>query len=136
MPQALSKDLRERAVKAYNDGVGTIPEVAKLFSIGIRTLSRYIANYKRTGDLTPGKSTGRPPFLTKERLDIIKGIVLSSPDDRLEDYCLTFKQITGEAIKQTTLWNACDILNINRKKKVFLQQSRKELMCRKKEKIL
>ena len=119
MPKALSKDLRERIVKAYNDGIGTISSIAKLFDVSIRSVNKYLSLHRTTGDLTPGKSTGRPLFLTEERLKIIKKIVLTKADNRLEDYCAEFKRKTGVAIPKSTLWDGCKMLNINRKKKFF-----------------
>ena len=136
MGKPFSKDLRERVVKAYIDGVGTIPQIAKLFNISTTSVNKYLQIYRANGDLTPGKSTGRPPFLTEDRLKVIQHIVLATPDDRLEDYCLKFEQETGEPIPKSTLWDACQILNLKRKKKAFLQKNKTVLTSRKKEQIL
>jgi transposase len=124
VPKAYSKDLRERVVKSYNDGVGTIPQIAKLFNISVRTVNKYLNVHRTTGDLAPGKSTGRPPFLTEDKLKIIKKIILSKPDDRLEDYCITFEKTVGVSIPKSTFWDACQILNIKRKKKFFCGRTR------------
>ena len=119
MPQAYSKDLRERVVQSYNEGLGTISQIAKLFKIGSRTVDKYLRLHRTIGDLSVGKSTGRPKFLTDEVLSVIKEIVLQNPDERLEDYCEEFMQRTGTPIPKSTLWDGCQILNINRKKNIF-----------------
>ena len=123
MPKAYSKDLRERIVLSYNNGEGTIEKIAKTFKLSGRTVSKYLKLHRTTGDLTPGQSTGRPKFLTDEVLTIIEEIVLQKPDARLEDYCEKFLQQTGTLIPKSTLWDACQILNINRKKKFFCHRA-------------
>ena len=124
MPKAFSKDLRERIVKAYNDGKGTIADMSDMFNVSKESVNKFLKISRTTGDLTPGQSTGRPPFLTENRLKIIKQIVLSAPEDRLEDYCVKFKKETGLYIPKSTLWDACQILNIRRKKKFFCSRTR------------
>ena len=124
VPKAFSKDLRERVVEAYNNCLGTIPELADLFSIGESTVSKYLKIFRETGDLTPGKSSGRTPILNEQVLNTIREIVLSSPDDRLQDYCLEFEKKTGVSIAKSTLWDACQILNIRRKKRASTQKSK------------
>jgi transposase len=76
MSKYFSKDLRERVVAAYYNGVGTIPKIAKLFNLGKSTVDKYLSIHRSSGDLTPGKSTGRPTILDENHLSIIKEIVL------------------------------------------------------------
>jgi transposase len=40
--RALSKELREKIVSAYERGAGTIPEVANIFGISERSVARYL----------------------------------------------------------------------------------------------
>jgi len=106
MSKAFSKDLRERVVSAYNSGVGTIPKIAELFNLGKSTVDKYLSIYRNTGDLTPGKSTGRPAILDEKHLSIVKKMVLAAPDQRLQDYCIAFEKKTGINIGKSTLWDA------------------------------
>jgi transposase len=128
MPKAFSKDLRERVVVAYNSGVGTIPKIAELFNLGKSTVGKYLSVYRATGDLTPGKSTGRPSVLNKQHLSIIKKIVLSAPDKTLQDYCIDFEKATGMNIAKSTLWDACKLLDIRRKKRASTLKNKKGQM--------
>jgi len=123
--KAFSKDLRERVVAAYNSGAGTIPKIAELFNLGKSTVDKYLSVYRSTGDLTPGKSTGRPTILDAKHLSILKKIVLSSPDQRLQDYCISFEKETGMNIPKSTLWDACQLLDLRRKKRASLQRNKK-----------
>jgi transposase len=128
MSKAFSKDLRDRVVEAYKNGVGTISEVAELFSLGKSTVDKYLSIFRNTGDLTPGKSTGRPAILNEQHLSIIKEIVLSAPDQRLQDYCITFEKTTGMKIAKSTLWDACKFLDLRRKKRASMPRNKKGQM--------
>ncbi len=128
MSKAFSKDLRDRVVAAYSGGVGTIAEVAELFGLGKSTVNKYLSIFRKTADLTPGKSTGRPAILNEQHFSIIKEIVLSAPDQRLQDYCITFEKMTGMKIAKSTLWDACKLLDIRRKKRASMLKNKKDQM--------
>ncbi|MBP9743567.1 MAG: hypothetical protein KBD37_09435 [Burkholderiales bacterium] len=51
-------DLRKKVVEAYESGLGTIEQVAKIFNIGVATLQNYISQKKSTGSLEPKPKTG------------------------------------------------------------------------------
>ena len=116
MPKAYSKDLREKIVSAYESGSETIEEIAYRFSVGISTVSKYLKKWRETGDLTPLKSPGRPALLDSTLQEQLKELVLAKPDATLEEYCTEFKEKTNVEIKRSTLWNACNNLDIRRKK--------------------
>ena len=110
MAAAYSKDLRERIVQAYKNGVGTVKQIAELFGVNRRSVDKYLAIDRETGDLTPGKPTGRPAILTDENLSIIKKIVLTNPSDTLYEYCASFEEKTGISLSKSCMWDACNIL--------------------------
>lgn len=124
MARALSKELREKIVSAYERGAGTIPEVADIFGISERSVARYLQIKRETGDLTPLPLPGRPPILTDTNLIIIKQIVLSDRDGKLDEYCRAFYSKTGISVTIVTMHNACKQLNLRRKKRVFTRKSK------------
>lgn len=126
MANPLSKELREKIVSAYERGLGTIKEVAEIFEITPRTVAKYLQIYRETGDLTPKPLPGRPLILTDENLDIIKKIILLNKDGRLQDFRDAFEIKTGIYVAISTMQNACDKLDINRKKKVFTPRNKNE----------
>ena len=136
MANPLSKELREKIVIAYEKGLGTIKEVAEMFDITPRTVAKYLQIFRETGDLTPKPLPGRPPILTNENLDIIKKIIILNKDGTLQDFRDSFKEKTGIHIAISTMQNACDKLNMNRKKKVFTRKNKNERMCKKSDQIL
>jgi putative transposase len=122
--KALSKELREKIVSAYERGAGTIPEVADIFGISERSVARYLQIKREVGDLTPLPLPGRPPILTDTNLVIIKKIILSDKDGTLDKYCHEFYNKTGISVTIVTMHNACEKLNFRRKKRVFTRKSK------------
>jgi transposase len=118
MAKALSKELREKIVGAYERGAGTIDEVAAIFAIHPRTVAKYLQIKRDSGDLTPKPLPGRPPILNDANLKIIKAIILSKSDGTLQEYCDLFKEKTDTVITIVSMHNACKKLNFRRKKRV------------------
>jgi transposase len=71
MARAYSEDLRIRIVKAYEQRLGTIREIAKQFQVGKNFVNDLLQKWKNTGSVKPKRQGGGP----KPKLDI-KEIVL------------------------------------------------------------
>jgi transposase len=124
MANPLSKELREKIVSAYARGLGTINEIAEIFCITPRTVSKYLQIHRETGDLTPKPLPGRPLILTDENLNIIKKIILQNKDGTLRDFRDAFESKVGICVAISTMQNACDKLDIRRKKRVFMHRNK------------
>jgi transposase len=122
MTKAVSRELREKIVKCYDQGIGTIEEIAKLFEISARSVGKYIALDRKNLSLTPRRQTGRPPILTQENLKIIKLLVSSKIDSTLQEHADAFYEKTKIRVTFVTIHNACKKLNICFKKKVFTRK--------------
>lgn len=120
----ISVEIREAIVNAYNEGFGTMNEIAKIFSVTPRSVLRYLKLNREKGDLSSEKIPGRPPILTDKNLAIIKKIILSNNDETLEQYRERFYKETGINVTIVTIHNACTILDLRRKKKVSTQQNK------------
>jgi transposase len=130
MTRPLAVDQREKIVRAYEQGLGTVQEIAKIFEVTSRSVFRYLKLNREIGDLTPEPIPGRPPILNDENLAILKKIVLDNIDHTLEQYKTKFYEITGINVTIVTIHNACNILNLRRKKKVFLRLNKSEKMSK------
>ena len=58
MANPYSIELRERVVGAYEAGMGSYPEIAKLFNLGEATVKRWVWRYRAQGDVVPDKKRG------------------------------------------------------------------------------
>lgn len=119
MTKALPIDQRAKIVSAYNEGLGTAREIGMMFGVTQRSVYTYVQMYNETGDLSSIPIPGRPPILNDENLVIIKDIISSNTDGTLEQYRDTFYDMTGIRVAISTVWKACEILNLRRKKKFF-----------------
>ena len=78
---AYSKDLRIRLVRAYENGEGTIRELARVFQVGKSTVEQWLKRYKETGDVECLPYRGGPtPKLNAQALEKIREIVEKQND--------------------------------------------------------
>ena len=95
MKQALSLDLRERIVAAYDGEEGTKAEVAQRFKVSLGMVKKLLAQRSRTGDLRARyRYCGRKAKLQPEQGARLKALVQQEPDltlaeikERLELSC-------------------------------------------------
>jgi transposase len=66
--QAYSLDLRRRVVRAYEQGHGSIAEIAEQFSVNAGFVKKMLRRWRSTGDLSPlPHGGGKPASLTAQR---------------------------------------------------------------------
>jgi transposase len=130
MSNPLPISQREKIVNAYERGLGTVEYIANIFEVTPRSVFRYLKQYRETGDLSPEPLPGRTPILNEKNLMIIKEIVLSNIDWTLEQYRSKFYEETGIEVSIVTIHNACNILDLRRKKKASSRPSKNEKMLK------
>ncbi|MBM3266296.1 MAG: helix-turn-helix domain-containing protein [Candidatus Sericytochromatia bacterium] len=116
---AWSLDLRIRAVEAYNNGEGTLSEVAERFNIGRRTLSLLLLRERETGTVEPSKNRGRPPRRVDDAgRDRIRSLVQARPDATLDELTDAYNSgATPESrISRQTLGREVRRLDLTQKK--------------------
>ncbi len=65
--RAYTTDLRERIVLAYERGEGTLDEVADIFEVGRRTVTRLLRKYRAGEGLPPRPHGGGYPAALRDR---------------------------------------------------------------------
>jgi transposase len=124
MTRPVSKEIREKIVSAYRNGLGTINQIAKIFGLADRTVLKFLKIERESGDLAPNYPPGRPPVIDKNNLAIIKKIVLLNNSGTLQDYCDAFYKKTGLNVCLSSMSNSCRRLNLRRKKKLLRPRAR------------
>ena len=99
MANAYGVDLRERAVRAYRRGDGTLLEVAATFLIDPRTLQRWIAHERATGSLVPKPKAGgwRCPI----HLPLPHAVIGAAPDATVAELCWEYNRRAPAAARTT-----------------------------------
>jgi transposase-like protein len=100
MANAYGVELRERAVRAYRRGDGTLAEVATTFAIDSRTLQRWIAHERTSGSLVPKPKAGgwRCPIV----LPLLHAVIAAAPDATVAELCWQYNR-QAAATAQTTV---------------------------------
>ena len=53
MPAPYPRELRERVVKARQEGNATLEEIARRFDVGSQTVVRWVGRFRRTASVAP-----------------------------------------------------------------------------------
>jgi len=84
--KAYSLDLRERAMKACDEGKWTISQIAQRFGVGEWWIYKLKRQRKEEGSLLPRKGkVGQPPRFSGTGLNRLKRYVDEHPDATLEE---------------------------------------------------
>ncbi len=114
MPRAYSVDLRERSLRALTSGMPAA-EVARLFDVSVSSLYRWRAQLHASGDLTPGRSSGRPRAIPVAAEAALRAQVAAATDATLAEHRARWQDVTGEAVSRAALHRALVRLGLTHK---------------------
>ncbi len=116
--QAYSLDLRQRVVNAYEQGAGSIAEIAEMFSVGQSFVKKMIRQWRSTGDLSPlPHGGGRAPSLAAKQLRLLQSEVRRQPDISLAELQAHVAEQARVATSHATISRALAKLGLPRKKR-------------------
>jgi transposase len=115
MPAPLSLDLRQRIVQAVERGC-SIREAARRFSVAPSTAIKLMQRVEATGSAAPDRYGGHRRPLLEPFGDLLKGLVLATPDVTLAELQREIKQRVGIRVGLSTLHNALHRLGLRHKK--------------------
>jgi len=115
--KALSPDLRQRIIDAYERGEGSQAQIAQRFSVGKASVERLVRLKRETGSLAARPHAGGRTILITEadRVRLLKEFE-QEPDLRQEDLAERFTQ-EGRPVSRRTVGRALNRLSITRKKR-------------------
>jgi putative transposase len=115
--KAYSLDLRTKIVEAWNNGEGTVKELAERFKVSRSTVDSYIYLWRTTGQLEPSKTKrGTKNLITEEHRTLIEGFLEQNNDALLTELCELFQQSTGIEVHPSTMSRTLKRFGITRKK--------------------
>ncbi len=112
---AYSLDLRERVVRALNQG-RTYSEVAHLFGLSRTTVGRYRRLHREQGHLRAQSPPGRPRQIAPADHPALLEQLTTYPDATLEEHCQRWQQSHGVLITPSTMCRAIQRLGWSYKK--------------------
>jgi transposase len=117
MTAAYSVDLRRKVVESYEGGNGSYSKISSDFGISIRSVKRYVKQYREDGNLLPKKGNqGRPKKVDEDGYKTIRNIIRSHPTVTLAELSKLYYKEKKVSVGRSILSRACDKLNLRRKK--------------------
>jgi transposase len=120
-----SQDLRERVVKAVDEGLSR-SEIVHLFGVSEATIKRYLKLRRETGSLAPKSIPGYPPRKIGALQKGLQPQLEAHPDTTLEEHCRLWEAQTGVKVSISTMSDAIRRLKWTWKKKTVEASERKE----------
>ena len=116
-----SYDLRERVVRACDEGRGTRRQIAALFGVSTAWIRRLLQRRRETGSFAAKPHAGGPPpKMTPGRCDRLAVLVTEQPDATLAE----LRDRLGAAVHRSTVARALARLDLTVKKKSRRRPSR------------
>lgn len=84
--KAYSEDLRERVVKAVDQGMSRT-EIGRIFGVSSASIKRYLKQRNETGSLAPKVIPGYPPKKIGALQRGLQTQLEAHPDATLEEHC-------------------------------------------------
>jgi transposase len=122
--QPCSLDLRERIVKAYANGEGSVRDLAERFTVAPKTVQGYLTLFRETGSVAPRPRTNGPrPMVDGKALDDLRSLVEQTSDATLDELADQLASGDQVVVSRFTVSRALQRLGITRKKKRFMRPS-------------
>jgi transposase len=107
-------ELRSRILDALDRGVGSVPQVARLFRVATNSVYNLLRLRQQTDSLQPRPNPGgHPPAIPEQRYDEVRRLIAEQPD-------LTLAQIRdrlGLTCSEAAVCRTLKKLGLSRKKK-------------------
>ena len=115
--QAYSLDLRQRVVRAYEQGHGSIAEVAEQFSVSTGFVKKMLRQWRSTGDLSPlPHGGGKPSSLPDALRQKLRRKVQKQDDISLAELQGFLQEEEQTSVHLSTVSRALKELGLPRKK--------------------
>lgn len=112
-------ELRERVVRAAEQGELTIAKIARLFNVGTTFVKKMLNLHRNNEGLEPRLGgRGPKPLLQKKELALLREEVKKRPDVTLEELQAMLADQYQVRVSVPTIFRALKELNLPRKKKV------------------
>ena len=113
--QRSSVDLRRRMVAAVGHGMSKA-QAARIFSVSLSSVKRYVDKAQRGESLVPKKITGSDPKPDEKARKLLEDDLQDRPYLTLQDRCEYIEVMTGISVSRSTMCRAIARIGSTRKK--------------------
>lgn len=117
-----SEDLRIRVVETVRAGTSK-SAAARLFSVSLPTVKRYMRLADRDSSLAPRKGGGRPPKTDETTRRLLEEDVRDRPAATISDRRLFLEEMTGTSLSTATVKRLLKRLGFSRKNGLWARWS-------------
>lgn len=121
--QPYPQELRVRVVAAVEQGEHSIPEVARLFNVGVTFVKKMLRLHRAGDDLAPRQGGGPKPALKEAEHKLLRKQIAVQPDASLAELQQVLLAQRAVSVSQATICRALQALDLPRKKRVFSPRS-------------
>ncbi len=114
MPGPYSLDLRERVIKACDEGKLTRGEIAQKYDVGESTIYEWLQRRHTTGSFAPKPHTGGRASELDEA--VLSALVEAENDRTLEEYAAGYAERTGRRYSISQICRGLKSVRLRRKK--------------------
>lgn len=126
MPGPHPKELRERAVKAHEDGEGSFAELGARFAVGEASVNRWVSLMRRTGGVAPKPMGGArgTRLIDATGEEFIRDSLAAIPTLTMAELTELYDREFGITMSPETMRLAVTRLGYTRKKGLYALQPR------------
>jgi transposase len=118
MGRALSIDLRQRIIAAWQGQEGTWKELADRFGVGEATVDRLVARFRKSGSVAPDPhGGGQPALIPDEQLPVVRRLLDATPDITVAELAERYRCEVGLRVSRSTMSRTVARLGYTRKKR-------------------
>ena len=111
------KELRVRVVAAVAEGRFAIPEIARLFQVGVTFIKKMLKLHRAGDPLAPRHGGGPAPSLQEKEAALLRQEIHVRPDATLEELQKILADSCQVRVSLSTISRSLQVLHLPRKKK-------------------
>lgn len=114
---AYSTDLREKIVRAYDDGLGSQRAIADLFGVSRSFVEKLLHRRRTTGEITAlPHGGGRQLLCQQQEQQLVRRLIEEQPDATLDELCEALGRKRKLQLSRPTMSRILQRLDLGRKK--------------------
>lgn len=121
---AYSTDLREKIVRAYDEGLGSQRKIAEMFGVSRSFVEKLLHRRRTTGDIAAlAHGGGRAALCQRKEHDLVRRLIEKQPDATLDELCEAVEHKRRVRVSRPTMSRVLQRLDLSRKKSRSTPQS-------------
>jgi transposase len=114
---AYSTDLREKIVRAYDEGLGSQRKIAELFGVSRSFVEKLLHRRRISGEIKAlPHGGGRTALCQHKERDLVRRLIEKQPDATLDELCEAVEHKRRVRVSRPTMSRLLQRLDLSRKK--------------------